>query len=610
MMSKLRQYTKTILWVVIVAFVGTIIFAWGKGGFRGDGRDRDLVGEVEGYQVRSRDFYMLYDQLYRQVLEEKGEVDEDTEGRLLESTWAQIRNEILVQSWIEDLGLVVTSQELVESIKAYPPQEWTENPPEWLATEGKFDYNKYLQLLASDDPAVVQQLFVPLEQQYRHRMIVDKVQRLIASTSRVTSPEVERDYIDENENVKVRYLFIDAAQYEGKEGEISEEEIRNYYITNKDKEFTHGEAANLKYARFKIEPAQEEVDSVKAEIEEIREMARKGGDFAELASAYSDHASASRGGDLGWLRKGPQSGELEEVAFSLKVGEVSEPLKSPEGWQILKVTDQKQEKDKEGEWETQVRTSTILLKVVASDATEETIYSRAQDFLGRADKKNFDQLAGEFGLEVKETGIFTPGKSVPSIQENREAINHFAFASKVGTVSPIYRSKSGFHICIVFERIRPGYIPFDEIKDKIREELTYRRRAKLAEEKAKEICAEMSAGATLQGAAQRHGYEIRETPYFARSGRVPGVGRLAEFIVAAFSLNEKKPFRVASTEGGSYLIELVDRTPADMEKFVGEEEALRSEATAKAQKMTMDLWYTYIVNHGEIKDYRDRFFGR
>jgi len=198
---------------------------------------------------------------------------------------------------------------------------------------------------------------------------------------------------------------------------------------------------------------------------------------------------------------------------------------------------------------------------------------------------------------------------IPGIGENQE-INDFAFAHKPGTISPVFHAKSGYYICLVSERIKPGYIPFDEVKDRVREFLVYYRRGKLAEEKAKEIYAEMTAGGTLKRAAKRHGYEIKETPYFARSGRVPGVGRLAEFIIAAFSLNEEGPLRVASSEGGSYLLELVDRIPADMEKFAGESEALRSEATTKAQETIMNHWYTYIIDHGDINDYRSRFFGR
>jgi len=338
-------------------------------------------------------------------------------------------------------------------------------------------------------------------------------------------------------------------------------------------------------------------------------MLEKGEDFAEFASAYSDHPTASKGGDIGWLRKGPRADQLEEVAFSLKVGEISEPFKAPMGWQILKVTDRKREKNREGEWETQVQASTILLKVVASDATRERVYARAQDFLGRANKKNFEELSEEFDVEVNETGVFIPGPMIPGIGENRE-INDFAFASRPGTVSPIYRSRTGFYICMVFERIKPGYIPFEEVKDRVGEVLTYRRRGKLAEEKATEIYAEITAGASLRQAAQRYGYEVKETPHFSRSDRVPGVGRLAEFIITAFSLNQEVPVRVASSEGGSYLLELLDHTPADMEQFASERETLRSEAAIKAPETTVNQWFVYIIDHGDIKDYRSRFFGR
>jgi peptidyl-prolyl cis-trans isomerase D len=608
MMSKLREYTKTILWVVIVAFIGTIIFAWGKGGFRGDGKDRDLIGEVEGYEVRSREFFMLYDQLYRQVLDEKGEVTDEEEEHLRETTWAQIMNEILVQRWIEDLGLEVTDQELVEAIKSYPPQEWIQDPPEWVATEGEFDYDKYIQLLASDDPMVVQQLFVPLEHRYRRRLIIDKVQRLVASSSRTTTPEVQRSYIDNHEKVRVRYIFVKAEEFQRKEGEITEEEIRSYYLTNKDKKFTHGESANLKYVQFAIEPTSAESDSVRRELQEIAGMIRSGEDFAQLAAAYSEHPSAANGGDLGWLSQGPGSGQLEEVAFSLEVGEISEPFQMARDWQILKVTDRKREQSKEGKWETLVRASTILLKVQPSQTTRELVYGRAQDFLGRASEENFEELAGEFDQEVKESGVFTPGPGVPGIGQNQE-INDFAFSSKEGTVSPVYHGRNAYYVCLVFERIKAGYIPFDEVKDRIKEVLTYRRQADMAAERARSIQDEIAAGGTLSRVAREHGYEVQETPYFTRLDRVKGVGKSAEFFVAAFHLSKEKPIRVAKTDLGGYLLEFVDRTPADMEAFPGESEALRAELQKKAQDATMNHWYVYIIEQGDIKDYRSRFFG-
>merc|ERR1711933_427150 len=57
--------------------------------------------------------------------------------------------------------------------------------------------------------------------------------------------------------------------------------------------------------------------------------------FVELAREHSDCESALKGGDLGTGRPGSLEPSVEEVAFSLSVGEVSEPFESPEGVHLL-----------------------------------------------------------------------------------------------------------------------------------------------------------------------------------------------------------------------------------------------------------------------------------
>lgn len=71
---------------------------------------------------------------------------------------------------------------------------------------------------------------------------------------------------------------------------------------------------------------------------EINEKLKKGGDFAALAKAESlDPGSASKGGDLGFFKRGAMVKEFDAVAFQLKPGEISEPVKTQFGYHIIQV---------------------------------------------------------------------------------------------------------------------------------------------------------------------------------------------------------------------------------------------------------------------------------
>jgi parvulin-like peptidyl-prolyl isomerase len=79
-----------------------------------------------------------------------------------------------------------------------------------------------------------------------------------------------------------------------------------------------------------------------AKAQDIRKRLVAGGDFSAIAKTESDDTgSAQKGGDLGEFHRGMMVPPFEQAAFSLKIGEISEPVKSPFGYHIIVVQEHK-----------------------------------------------------------------------------------------------------------------------------------------------------------------------------------------------------------------------------------------------------------------------------
>jgi len=116
---------------------------------------------------------------------------------------------------------------------------------------------------------------------------------------------------------------------------ITEDDMKKYFEENKDS-FNEEEQVQASHIL---------VDDEKT-AEEVEKKIKEGKDFAELAKEYSkDPGSAQNGGDLGYFGKGKMVKEFEDKAFSMKIGEISEPVKTEHGYHIIKLTGKKAAKD-------------------------------------------------------------------------------------------------------------------------------------------------------------------------------------------------------------------------------------------------------------------------
>lgn len=73
----------------------------------------------------------------------------------------------------------------------------------------------------------------------------------------------------------------------------------------------------------------------------LKERLEYGADFSELARLQSEDGSAAQGGDLGWLAPGDTLPEFERAMNTLKVGQISDPVRSPFGWHLIQVLERR-----------------------------------------------------------------------------------------------------------------------------------------------------------------------------------------------------------------------------------------------------------------------------
>jgi parvulin-like peptidyl-prolyl isomerase len=128
--------------------------------------------------------------------------------------------------------------------------------------------------------------------------------------------------------------------------EVSDDEKRSYFDANKNA--FSGERVRASHVLIDTRKMKTdaELEGAKQKIEDIKKEIDNGADFAEMAKKYSDCPSAEKGGDINFFqRKGSMVEEFAKVAFSMEVGEVSEPVKTPFGYHIIKVTDREEGKD-------------------------------------------------------------------------------------------------------------------------------------------------------------------------------------------------------------------------------------------------------------------------
>jgi parvulin-like peptidyl-prolyl isomerase len=185
----------------------------------------------------------------------------------------------------------------------------------------------------------------------------------------VLAEEGKRRKIDETPEYKTQMTFQSENLLAGKAfaqiGEtikIDEADARKYYDAHKN-DYEQVRARHILIrasgSPSPVQPGKKELTDAEAlaKAQEIRKKLDDGGDFAALASAESDDTGSQKnGGELNFFHRGQMVAPFEQAAFALNVGQISEPVKSPFGYHIIKVEAKKGFEESKPDIERKMRT--------------------------------------------------------------------------------------------------------------------------------------------------------------------------------------------------------------------------------------------------------------
>jgi peptidyl-prolyl cis-trans isomerase SurA len=142
------------------------------------------------------------------------------------------------------------------------------------------------------------------------------------------------------ETVRRQTLMAEVLRYKVKPRKVSDEEVATAYATQvKDVEY-EVRARHIFIATPPNSPPPR-LAAAKAKAEEAQRRVKKGETFALVAREMSEGPTAKQGGDLGYFRKGLMLPAIEQPAFLLKQGEVSDLIKTQSGYHLVMVEDRR-----------------------------------------------------------------------------------------------------------------------------------------------------------------------------------------------------------------------------------------------------------------------------
>jgi peptidyl-prolyl cis-trans isomerase D len=458
------------------------------------------------------------------------------------------------------LGVTVTPDEERERIKQILPMAFSGDT--WLKDQYETAVQNNLRMTVPQ-----------FETALRDAMIEEKVKQMVTSGITVSEAEIQQEFKARNEKVQVQYALVkpadiaatihpsdaDLAAYFAKNAtkyQVPEKRVARYgildtaklrtseqatdadvnaYYTSHQDEFKVENRADVAHILFKtVGKTDAEIAEIKQKAQDVVKQAKSGAKFEDLVKKNTeDDATKDKGGDMGWIVDGQTAPQVQQAAFSLPKGSISDPIQTTYGIEIIKVIDRETAHTKTL---AEVKDSITPMVIAAeAGATANDAYNQISASVRQSDHQSLDDMAKKFNLQIVETPAVSYTEPVGDLG-NTADVHRLLFELRVGEVGQPLQLDQGVVVMTVKNIQSAHQGTLAEVHDQVLSDYQKDQSAGIAASRAIDLAKAAQSGTALDKVAKDAGVDVKTSDYFARSGSIPDVGT-GKQVTGAFTMN-------------------------------------------------------------------------
>jgi len=565
MMQTLRKKTRIILFIVLAGFAALIFFQWGFNIMGIKEQKETNIAEINGTPISYREYLRFYESKKQ---EQRGTSSEDI--------WNLMIEEFMWQDLVRKERVGVNDKELWEVIKSNPPQAIYES--EYMQDEnGKFDFNKYYELLRSPQS---RSWLLSYESDLRRQIPKEKVRSLLSTFGWVSPYEDSIEVLKQTTKYNIASLSIPIYRARGLLN-LSEEDLRTYYKKNKEK-FKEPERRVLKYVFFPKRPSHYDSLDARERLEDFLLRIEEGEDFLTVAREVSDDTSIviSFEGEAGLKPY------LMRVYKKLKDGEVSDIIQASRAFEVIK----------------RVRKGLVYkvrANIEVSATTRGEINDKIISFKEAVQEIGFDSAAAEIELPVSSTHAIAVENLTFPVRD-KERLRKFLSKVKKGEVGGPFSSIGGYYLFTLDSMIPEHYPAFEKIKGKVEATMERELLKETVKDRLERAYEELVSGTAMEEVA------ARDTLLYFSYSRDINLGQIqvrygGEVAGLVFGLEQGQISRPLMLDWAGYIVR------CDKKEVSPFDSTMLTYLQMKRQVRLEQIWMK-VFTPQEIKDNRDQFF--